>query len=392
MQGLFGTRLFTGFGPQGLSRSKRTPRMHEVTGSRPAGLRQRIRVQCGRRPGVYGMVDGDGELIYVGKAKNLRNRLLSYFRPRSRDPKAATIIRETRTIVWEWAGSEFAALLRELELIQRWQPRWNVQGQPGRRRPVYVCVGRPPAPHVFLSRQPPANLVGCYGPIRGGALAREAVRRLNDCFQLRDCPRAQVMVFADQQELFPPERSPGCLRYDIGTCLGPCAALCTRAAYHRQVDRLCAFLSGRNRMPFRQLHNDMQAASRTLAYERAGELKAQLEAIDWLDRQLSRTRRARDEHTFVYPVKNAHGGRTWYCIRGGRAVAAVPEPRTPTQRQTTASLLRLVFGSKSAPPAALAVNELDSVFLVAAWFRRHPEERRRVLAPAQALDHCRRTS
>src|SRR5262249_22653609 len=150
-------------------------------------------------PGVYGMVNAIGQLTYVGKAKNLRARLLSYFRPRSRDPKAGRIVHQARELVWETSTSEFAALLRELELIRRWQPRFNVQGQPLRRRRLYVCIGRRPAPYLHLSARPGPRGVACYGPIPASRRARAAVRHLNDLFRLRDCPQSQEMVFADHQ-------------------------------------------------------------------------------------------------------------------------------------------------------------------------------------------------
>jgi excinuclease ABC subunit C len=133
------------------------------------------------------MLDGDGLLVYVGKAKHLRGRLFSYFRPRSRDPKAGRIVRIARTIVWEYQPSEFAALLRELELIQRWQPRLNIHGQPLRRLRTYICLGRKPAPYAFLARRPPAGALASFGPVPAGRKAREAVRWINDWFGLRDC-------------------------------------------------------------------------------------------------------------------------------------------------------------------------------------------------------------
>ena len=129
--------------------------MAVVQGKRPSRLRDKVRRHGPRRPGVYGMVDGRGELIYVGKAKCLRTRLLSYFRAASRGDKAGRIIDHTRALVWEYAPSEFAALLRELELIRRWKPGYNVQGLPGRRRSCYVCLGRKPAPYLFVARTPP---------------------------------------------------------------------------------------------------------------------------------------------------------------------------------------------------------------------------------------------
>jgi len=167
------------------------------------------------------MIDAAGELIYVGKAKSLRARLLGYFRPKSRDEKAGKIIKETRRLVWELAGSEFAALLRELELIRRWQPRFNVQGQPRRHRRCYVCIGRRPAAYAFVAATPPSTAAASFGPVPGPRKARESARRLNDWFRLRDCPQKQTMVFADQGELFPLVRAPGCIRHDIGQCLAP---------------------------------------------------------------------------------------------------------------------------------------------------------------------------
>src|SRR5207245_3863369 len=115
VKGLYPRLVFTGFGPLTLSPVAEPPPLAVVTGKRPSRLRDKVRRHGPRRPGVYGMVDGRGELIYVGKAKSLRTRLLSYFRTNSRDPKAGRILQHTRAIVWEPAPSEFAALLRELE-------------------------------------------------------------------------------------------------------------------------------------------------------------------------------------------------------------------------------------------------------------------------------------
>src|SRR5437588_1312218 len=206
---------FLRFGPNPLHLSKESPELVRVSGKRSQTLRKLIRKECPRRPGVYGMLSDRDELIYVGKAKCLRSRLLSYFRAKSRDPKAGHILRHTRAIVWEQASSEFAALLRELELIRRWRPRFNVQGQPGRRRPTYVCVGRKPAPYLFLARFPPKEISACFGPIPSSWRAREAVRRLNDLFQLRDWPQSQSLSFSEQSELVPVARAAGCLRYEI---------------------------------------------------------------------------------------------------------------------------------------------------------------------------------
>lgn len=382
MEGLFARQAFAGFGPYGLAGMPEPPALHVVRGRRQARLRALVRRDGPRLPGVYGMVDDTGELIYVGKAKSLRARLLSYFRPRSRDAKAGRIVACTRSLVWEPSANEFAALLRELELIQRWRPRFNVQGQPARRRRVYMCVGRRPAPYVFLAARPPGTAYSTFGPVPGGAKAREAVRRLNDWYGLRDCPQKQPMVFADQQELFPILRAAGCLRHEIGQCAGPCAAACTRAEYGAHVRAAVAFLEGRDAAPLQTLERDMAAAAAALEFERAAALRDKLDVLRWLTLQLECLRQA-TPHSFVYPVAGHDGAEWWYLIHRGRVRAAVPAPNDDASRQTAFTLVEAVFAAGGdGPPGP---DEVAGVLLVASWFRRHREERARGLDPEAVL-------
>jgi excinuclease ABC subunit C len=347
-----------------------------------------VRRDCLRLPGVYGMIDPKGELIYVGKAKNLRVRLLSYFRPHSRDPKAGRILKRTRTLVWEVASSEFAALLRELELIQRWQPRFNVQGQPGQRRRVYVCVGRAPAAMVFLAKRPPRTALAGFGPVPAGFKAREAMRRLNDWFRLRDCPQSQEMSFADQRELFALPLTPGCIRHEIGNCLGPCAAACSRADYAASVQAALAFLGGDDDSSLKNVEREMTAAAADLAFERAAALRDKLDSLTWLSEHLRRIREA-SRHSFVYPVRGHDDAESWYLIHGGRVCAVVPSPADDKSRRGAARRIEDVYGRRSALSIPSGPNDLDGVLLVAAWFRCQKEERGNILDPTVALDKCR---
>ncbi len=387
MDGLFTNPRFTTFGPSRYDLSTSVP-LQGVTGARPKALRQAVRDACPARPGVYGMVDDAGELIYVGKAKALRARLLSYFRTRSRDPKAGRILRRVRAIVWEFAPSEFAALLRELELIRRWRPRFNVAGQPRHRRWAYVCLGRKPAPYLFVTRKPPAGTLACFGPVSTGRRTHEAVRWLNDAYRLRDCPQAQQMIFADQAELFPVERAAGCLRLEIGTCLGPCAAVCTRAAYAKQARAALAFLDGSQVKLLAEVKRAMTAASATLAYERAAALRDKLEAFQGLHGELDRLRVAREQLSFVYPVPGFQNEDRWYLIERGQVVGVVPVPRDPPTCREAARAVEAVYLKPDVRSGTQADGALDTVLLVAAWFRRFGDETQRALRPADALALC----
>jgi excinuclease ABC subunit C len=351
-------------------------------------LRALMRRDCPRLPGVYGMVDASGELIYVGKAKDLRIRLLSYFRAKGRDEKAGRILKDTRQLAWEIAPSEFAALLRELELIQRWQPRYNVQGQPHRRRRVYVCVGRRQAATVFLAARPPRTAFAHFGPVPAGFTTREAVRRLNDWFRLRDCPQAQEMTFADQPELFALPLAPGCIRHEIGNCLGPCAAACSRDDYAANVGAALAFLRGENTTPLGMLEREMTAASANLEFERAAALRDKLDSLTALSEHLRYVREA-SRHSFIYPVRGHEERELWYLIHRGRVCAVVPSPHDDASRRGTAKVLEGVYQSEKTCSGPPGLAEIDSVLLVAAWFRRREAEHQRILKPSAALSICR---
>jgi len=275
-----------------------------------------------------------------------------------------------------------------LELIRRWQPCLNVAGQPARRRCVYVCVGRRPAPYVFLSGRPPATAFALFGPIPAGEKAREAVRRVNDWFGLRDCPQAQEMIFAGQPELFPVLRSPGCLRHEIGHCLGPCAAACTRGDYNAAVRAALAFLGGSDRGPLHALQLRMTEASAALAFERAGVLRDKLQLLTWLREHLERLRLAA-LNSFVYPVPGPDGGELWYLIQRGRVRAVLPRPQDEAARRQAARLLEVIYRAESEKPEPLTRDEIDGVMLVAGWFRKHAGERQRTLEPRAALEECR---
>ena len=197
---------------------------------------------------------------------------------------------------------------------------------------------------MFLSPRPPGTAFAGFGPVPGGETAREAVRRLNDWFRLRDCPQAQKMIFADQGELFPLVRRFGCLRHEIGACLGPCAAACTRGDYAAAVRAAVRFLEGADVSPLETLERDMRTASAAEAFERAAALRDK-----WTGAALA-------ERPFANGCVRRAGGRAsirragrdgsrdhWHLIHHGRVRAVVPAPRDDAGRTAAAAALTAVY-------------------------------------------------
>lgn len=347
----------------------------EAVGGRSAEqLRRRIVQSCPRVPGVYGMLDRKGQLIYVGKSKSLRSRLLSYFAASSAAEKGGRIIESSRAIQWETQPSEFAALVREQQLIRMFAPRWNVQGVPKRQRPVYLCLGRSPAAYFFLSATPTTDSIAVEGPFHGAGRMRRAVEALNKVFKLRDCSQKQVFRFAEQLQLFDLEYRPGCLRLEVGTCSGPCAAACTREAYDRQVNAAQSFLDGFNDEPLSEVRDQMERAIENRQYELAGRVYETLQPLEYVHRKLLLLAKARRKYTFIYGVPGYDGCGSWYLIHSGEIAAVTAAPRNADEY---ASLRPLLKQWKST-----TANQLDrghgiyphTLSLVASWFKKHRSE------------------
>src|SRR5512138_1457491 len=223
-------------------------------------MRKAVKDGAADRPGIYRMLSATGEVVYVGKSKRVRTRLLSYFRCAYPEEKGARILREATSIDWEYTPSEFAALLTELRLIKRLRPRFNVAMKRDARHYAFIKLSRGSAPKLMVVRGAGSEDGGLYyGPFMGAQRIGEAVRELSDALGLRDCSLEQKMYFADQGDLFgAPARTPGCIRHEVRKCLGPCVGACTVSAYAERVALARAFLEGTDEGPIERLREDMQ--------------------------------------------------------------------------------------------------------------------------------------
>ncbi|MHB1034220.1 MAG: GIY-YIG nuclease family protein [Pirellulales bacterium] len=381
--------LFAGFGESSLIAGIEPSPAALPLPTRRRAARRLIREHCVPRPGVYGMIDAAGELVYVGKSKSLLHRLSSYFHASDSRTKSRRIIRRTRQVVWEFATDEFAALLRELELIRRWQPRFNVRGRHSRRfRRVFICLDKGPAPYARVVTQMSAKAGSAFGPVLSIRRCQEAVQRLNRWFQFRECPDRTPLVFSAPSRR-PQKLSAQCMRYHLGNCLGPCAGLCSQSQYARRVRAARAFLHGSDASLVDRIEQAMLSAAESREFERAAALRDTWNDLRWLAEQLDRLRQARRDYSFVYPLPH-DGGETWYVVDHGQVMTAMPAPvDRRTARECLAFLERTYPGDRPRP-AGENLEDLDVILLVAAWFRRHPAELDRVLWPVEARRRCQR--
>jgi len=345
-----------------------------------AGMRECVRTAIDR-PGVYRMLSSDGEVLYVGKSKRVRSRLLSYFRCAYPAEKGARLLREARAIDWEYCPSEFAALLHELRLIKRLRPRFNVAMKRDGNHYAFIKVTRPPASKLLVVRGAGADDGSIYyGPFFGARRVSEAIRELADILGLRDCALDTPMRFNDQVELFewsPRERTPGCIRYEVRKCIGPCVGGCSAAQYVERVGLARAFLEGGDDGPITTLRRQMEDASEQLQFERAAALRDKMRRLEELREQFARLRFAVETLTFLYTVPGFAGDDRVYLIRRGVVRAEGLAPRSLRERKQLRALVYDVFGSSDGGErvrAAVPAHDVDELLLLSSWFRRFPDE------------------
>lgn len=347
-------------------------------------LREHIRAKAENRPGVYRMYGPGEELLYVGKSVHVRTRLLSYFRA-SKGEKTWELIRQSGHVSWEYIPNEFGALVHEMKLIQKWQPRFNVQHK-RKRIYAFVKVTRERAPRLLPVTRIADDGATYYGPFpRVGALAR-TVRELAHVLGLRDCLSTTPVFFDDQLEIFRARRAPRCIRADLNSCLAPCCGRPTAAEYQKAVDLARRFLEGRAERPLRELEQQMSAAAAREDFEYAALLRDRLERLRHFRDDLVAFRGRVEDLSFTYRVPGFRGDDRIYLIRHGRIRRDLTDPRGARARERVARQIEEVYGEPDRGPSALKPEEAAEILLVARWFRMNPRERRRTQTPTEWLE------
>ena len=225
-------------------------------------------------PGVYKFIDPKGTILYVGKAKNLKNRLSSYFGERKdRQLKTKALVRLAHHIEFTIVGSEQDALLLECQLIKQHQPRYNVMLKDGKTYP-YICVKAERFPRVFVTRRLIKDGSTYFGPYTSGQRVYALMDLIKQLFPLRTC------TFAFTKENIEKGKIKLCLEYHIKNCMGACAGLESEEAYNEKITQIRNMLKGQYGAVKAHLKKEMATYAENLEFEKAQHTKEQLTAFE----------------------------------------------------------------------------------------------------------------
>jgi DNA polymerase-3 subunit epsilon len=320
------------------------------------------------KPGVYLMKDAYGQVIYVGKAKCLKDRLASYYnQPLGYTRKMDGLLQNVKEIETRVLGSELEALLLESQLIKELQPTYNVQLRNYELYPFIKIDIQHPFPRVYATREVAADGARYFGPFRSRRIVDLTIELVQKVFPVRTCTRS-----------LPPQAKPSdpCLRLHLNRCPGPCRGGVDPGEYGKTIEEVCAFLGGEREDLLDRLRRQMLEASQQLNFERAAWLRDTIRSADEVligQRLISGAVEA-NNLVIVYPSAR-EGCNELFLIRHGRLLEQRCIPHEPeTVKRSVGELLKLA-ASLGEPPKIVGQAEVDQINIISRWIHHHSNDR-----------------
>jgi len=320
------------------------------------------------RPGCYIMHNAAGEIIYVGKAVNLRNRVRSYFHDSAgHEAKTRQLVRQIADIEWIVVGSELEALILEMNLIKKHRPRFNVRLKDDKRYPYIKVHWNTPFPKVTVTRQMVEDGARYYGPYTSVWAVHQTLDVLRRIFPYLTCDRE--ITGKDAR---------ACLYLDIKLCSGPCIGVVDQAAYRAMIDDLCQFLEGRTEAVVERLRTQMEQAAEDLRFERAAALRDQITAIDRVvEKQKVVSSEKIDSDVIAMARSEGEACVQIFFIRGGKLIGReyfiLEGAAEAADSEVIGQFLKQFYAEAATVPCQVMLpNEIEEARIIEQWLSSRP--------------------
>ena len=333
--------------------------------------------QLSTLPGVYRMIGAGDELLYVGKARNLRKRVGSYFLRASGNPRIESMVSQIRRIEVTLTHTEDEALILEANLIKDLKPRYNIYYRDDKSYP-YVRFSDHAYPRISYYRGARSGRDQYFGPFPSASSVRETLQSLQKLFRLRPC-----------RDSFFAHRDRPCLQYQIKRCSAPCVGLITPEDYGRELRNAARLLEGKGDELARDLNAQMEQAAEALEFELAARLRDQIAALKRVRQNQAMTGGAEDLDVVVVAPHPAHSCVTVVSVRDGANLGHKSHfPRHPLGADPAELLESFVsqhYLEHPPPPEILLGERLDEAGLLEEALSRHGGRRVRIHHPQRGI-------
>ncbi|PKM47327.1 MAG: excinuclease ABC subunit C [Firmicutes bacterium HGW-Firmicutes-8] len=331
------------------------------------------------KPGIYMMKNEAGEVLYVGKAVSLKNRVRSYFRSsRHPDPKTANLVNQIADFDYILTDSEVEALILECNLIKKHRPRYNVRLMDDKSYPYLKVTLDEKYPRVFMTRRVIRDGARYYGPYTDVGAVRETLSLLKSIFPLRMCRQKSV---AGQKR--------PCLNYHIKRCLAPCTGKVDAESYSDMIKDVCLFLGGKQEDLVKQLTGKMDEASANLDFERAAALRDRIKAVEKVvEKQKIVSLDAADQDVMAMFREGEVSCVVVFFIRGGKLLGRehfiLEETSGMDDSEVLTAFVKQYYNqAEHVPGEILLAADLTELTVITTWLERRRGGRVRFRVPVR---------
>ncbi len=311
------------------------------------------------RPGVYVMRDASGEIIYIGKAKNLKNRVSQYFRSSPKPVKVQAMVNNVDDFDYFIATSELDALALESNLIHKHQPFYNILLKDGKAFPYIKIDMKEPFPKLEIVRKVKKNDGAKYfGPYFAGIDPRSIISTINFAFKVRTCN-------AKLNPSRPAKRE--CLNFSMGLCLAPCTGKATKEEYDEELKKVIRFLNGNDEEIESILQKKMEEASQLQNFERAIQLRESLKIVSKLkQRVVANLPKDVNKDVFAFHTDGLSGVVTVLVVRGGKILGVANFVQSDAELEEAETLFNFVaqyYANTLVPNEIIVSHKIDELLL-----------------------------
>lgn len=288
-----------------------TPKIMDIRGGQSEFDPKSVLAVMSQRPGVYRMLGAKGDILYVGKAGNLRKRVSNYFRASGLDTKTMALVSHIADIDVTVTNSETEALLLEQNLIKKHRPPYNIQLRDDKTYPYIMLTHRDVFPRLAFYRGSRRRDATFFGPYPSAGAVRESLALMQKVFRIRQC-----------EDSFFRNRSRPCLQYQIGRCTAPCVGLISPSEYAQDVQDATLFLQGRSDALIRTLGVRMEQKAAAMEYEHAARLRDRVADLRRIQTQQVVSGDGSDADVIAAVMEGAYMCVHVMTIRGGRMIGS----------------------------------------------------------------------
>lgn len=316
------------------------------------------------KPGVYIMKDSTGEIIYIGKAISLKNRVRQYFQSsKNHSPKVMAMVENIDEFEYILTDSELEALILECNLIKKHKPKYNILLKDDKQYPYIKVTMNEEYPRVLMTRRIDKDKARYFGPYSGAFAVRETIEVINKLFPVRTCSK----TFGGNVKNRP------CLNYYIGRCVAPCQGDVNNEDYRSMMKDICLFLSGRQDELVSELERKMDAASENMEYEKAADYRDKINAVKQIqEKQKVLSSTMEDEDVIALAQSGDKACIQIFFIRGGklngREHFIITDIENISSKEILTEFVKQFYsGTVFIPKDIIIQEEIDELDVIESW-------------------------